>query len=358
MMCSMDHAERRRLLARRLDELEVEALLVMRQVNVRYLTGFTGSNGQLLLSGEPVLFTDPRYDEQSSKEAPDLRREIYHRAFFEALSSAVQEQGVRRMGFERHDVTFETHERLSGLEVDLVPVGPEVERLRWTKDPEEIGHLERAQEITDTAFELVVGKLAEGMTERDVALELELAMRREGAERVGFDTIAAFGENAAEPHHHPTDRGLGRGDLVKLDFGCVVEGYHSDMTRTVAFGEPGEELREIYDLVARAQEAGIGAVRAGVRGDAADAAARSVIEKAGHGERFGHSLGHGVGLEIHEGPTLRRGSEDVLPEHTVVTVEPGVYVPGTGGVRIEDAVVVTDGGCRPLPRAPKELIVL
>ena len=354
----MDHAERRRRLAQRLHELEVEALLGMRQVNVRYLTGFTGSSGQLLLAGEPVLFTDPRYDEQSSKEASDLRREVYHRAFYEALSSVLDELDVRRMGFEKHEVTFETHERLSGLGVDLVPVGPEVERLRWTKDPEEIGLLERAQEITDTAFERVVGKLAEGMTERDVALELELAMRREGAERVGFDTIAAFGENAAEPHHHPTDRALRRGDVVKLDFGCVVDGYHSDMTRTVAFGDPGEELREIYDLVARAQQAGIDAVRAGVRGDAADAAARGVIEKAGHGERFGHSLGHGVGLEIHEGPTLRRGSEEILPEHAVVTVEPGVYLPGTGGVRIEDAVVVEDAGCRSLPRTPKELIVL
>lgn len=355
----MDHGGRRGRLAARLDDLKVDALLITRLVNVRYLTGFTGSNGQLLLSAQPAFFTDPRYDEQSAKEAPDLRRRIYTEAFRDELRAAVGEAGTRRLGFERHGVTYESYESFRELDgVELVPVGPEVERLRWEKDPEEIAHLERAQRITDAAFDEIVGKLAEGMTEREVAFELELAMRRGSAERIGFDTIVAFGENAAEPHHHPTDRPLGRGDLVKLDFGCVVEGYHSDMTRTVAFGDPGEELRGVYDVVARAQRAGEEAVRSGVTGQEADAAARRVIEEAGHGDHFGHSLGHGVGLEIHEGPTLRRKSEDVLPEGAVVTVEPGIYLPGLGGVRIEDAVVVGPDGCRPLPTSTKELIVL
>jgi len=355
----MDHGDRRRRLAARLDDLKVDALLITRLVNVRYLTGFTGSNGQLLLSGDPALFTDFRYEEQSAKEAPDLTRRVYTDGFRDELRAALREAGTRRLGFERHDVSFETYESFRKLEgVELVPIGPEVERLRWEKDPEEVAHLERAQEITDAAFEEMVGKLAEGMTEREVAFELELAMRRGGAERVGFDTIAAFGEGAAEPHHGPTDRPLASGDLVKLDFGCVVEGYHSDMTRTVAFGDPGEELRGVYEVVARAQRAGEEAVRAGVTGREADGAARRVIEDAGYGERFGHSLGHGVGLEIHEGPTLRSTSDDVLPEGAVVTVEPGIYLPGLGGVRIEDAVVVGDEGCRPLPTSTKELIVL
>lgn len=355
----MDHRTRRGRLAARLDDLEVDALLITRLVNVRYLTGFTGSNGQLLISDEPVLFTDFRYEEQSAKEAPDLARRIYTDAFRDELRTVLEEAGTTRLGFERHGVTYESYESLRKLEgVELVPVGSEVERLRWEKDVEEIALLERAQEVTDSAFEEIVGKLAEGMTEREVAFELELAMRRGGAERIGFDTIAAFGESAAEPHHHPTDRPLGRGDLVKLDFGCVVEGYHSDMTRTLALGDPGDELRAVYDVVARAQRAGEEAVRAGVAGSEADEAARRVIEEAGHGDRFGHSLGHGVGLEIHEGPTLRKTSEDVLPVGAVVTVEPGIYLPGLGGVRIEDAVVVEEGGCRPMPTTPKELIVL
>lgn len=355
----MDHALRRTRLSARLPDLEVDALLVMGGVNVRYLTGFSGSNGQLLLGEEPVFFTDPRYEEQSAKESPDVERRVYREKFRDTLEDALRTLGVARLGFEQHDLTYDTYARLSELEgIELVPVGAEIERLRWQKDEEEIGRLERAQATTDLAFEQVVGKLVEGATEREIAFELELAMRRDGAERVGFDTIVAFGENAAEPHHHPTDRPLQIGDLVKMDFGCVVEGYHSDMTRTTAFGDPGQELREVYDAVARAQRAGIEAVRAGTTGTDADAAARDVIEGAGYGERFGHSLGHGVGLEIHEGPTLRRGSDDVLPENAVVTVEPGIYLPGIGGVRIEDAVVVGARDCRPLPSTTKELIVL
>lgn len=355
----MDHPGRRERLVARLDDLQVDALLITRLVNVRYLTGFTGSNGQLVLAADPVFFTDSRYDEQSAKEAPDLARRVYLEAFHEELAAALRDAGISRLGFERHGVTYETYESLGKLDgVELVPIGAEVEQLRWAKDPQEIALLERAQEVTDAAFEEIVGKLAEGMTEREVAFELELAMRRGGAERIGFDTIAAFGDHAAEPHHHPTDRALARGDVVKLDFGCVVDGYHSDMTRTVAMGDPGEELRRIYELVARAQRVGEEAVRAGIPGREADAAARRVIDEAGYGERFGHSLGHGVGLEIHEGPTLRKRSEDVLPVGAVVTVEPGVYVPGLGGVRIEDAVVVEEDGCRALPSTGKELLVL
>jgi Xaa-Pro aminopeptidase len=239
-----------------------------------------------------------------------------------------------------------------------VPTRDEIERLRWIKEPDEIAMIERAQAITDEGFERILPKLVEGITEREAALELEWAMRQAGAEGLSFDTIMAFGESAAEPHHHPSDRPLARGDVVKMDFGALCGGYHSDMTRTVAFGDPPEEIRRIHDLVARAQQAGIDAVRAGIEGKDADAAARRVIDEAGYGERFSHSLGHGVGLEIHEGPTLRTPSEDVLPENAVVTVEPGVYVPGLGGVRIEDMVVVTADGCRPMPRSSRELVVL
>ncbi|MGH2546558.1 MAG: M24 family metallopeptidase [Actinomycetota bacterium] len=356
----MDHAHRRSRLHDRLEELGHDAVLVTRQVNVRYLTGFTGSNGQLLaVPGGGVFLTDSRYEEQSRREVPDLRRVTYPRKLAGALAEAAAAEGVRRVGFEAAGMTYRSWRELADLDkFDLEPLEEEVERLRWAKDPEEVGLLERAQEVTDAAFDRVIGKLAEGVTERQVAFELDLAMREIGAERVGFDSIVAFGENAAEPHHGPSERPLRRGDVVKMDFGCVVNGYHSDMTRTVAFGEPEARLREIHALVLRAQLAGIDAVRSGIIGQEADRAARSVIEDAGMGDRFGHSLGHGVGLEIHEGPTLRSGSDDVLPEGAVVTVEPGVYVPGLGGVRIEDAVVVGTDGCRPLPRTPKDLLVL
>jgi Xaa-Pro aminopeptidase len=355
----VDHALRRDRLSARLSDLEVEALLVTRLVNVRYLTGFTGSNAQLLLGEEPVFFTDSRYEAQAGHEVPDLRRTVYPQRFVDAFAEACRGAGIARVGFEAAGVTYETYGRLAEVEgLELVPTSAEVERLRWEKEPDEVRLIGEAQRLTDEAFEKVIGNLAEGVTEREVAFELEQAMRRAGAERLAFESIVAFGEQAAEPHHNPTDRTLRRGDVVKMDFGCVVDGYHSDMTRTVAFGEPSSELREVYDLVARAQGAGIEAVRAGVSGGDADAASRRVIEEAGHGERFGHSLGHGVGLEIHEGPTLRKGSEDVLPEGTVVTVEPGVYLPGVGGVRIEDMVVVEANGCRPLPTTTKELIVL
>ena len=354
----VDHASRRTRLHEGLPGLD--AVLVTRQVNVAYLTGFTGSNGQLLsVPGGGVFLTDSRYEEQGRREVPDLRRVIYPQKLAPALAEAAAAEGVRRVGFEAAGMTYRSWRELADLdEIDLEPLEDEVERLRWAKDPEEVGLLERAQEVTDAAFDRVIGKLAEGVTERQVAFELDLAMREIGAERVGFDTIVAFGVNAAEPHHGPSERALRRGGGVKMDFGCVVEGYHSDMTRTVAFGEPGVRLREIHALVLRAQLAGIDAVRSGVTGEEADRAARSVIEDAGLGDRFGHSLGHGVGLEIHEGPTLRSGSDDVLPEGAVVTVEPGVYVPGLGGVRIEDAVVVGTDGCRPLPRTPKDLLVL
>ena len=354
----VDHTSRRTRLAEGLPGLD--AVLVTRQVNVAYLTGFTGSNGQLLsVPGGGVFLTDSRYEEQARQEVPDLRRVIYPQKLAPALAEAAAAEGVRRIGFEAGGMTYRTWTELSGLEgIELQAIEDEVDGLRWAKDAEEIGFLERAQEVTDAAFDRVIGKLVEGVTEGQVSFELDLSMREIGAERVGFDTIVAFGENAAEPHHRPSDRPLRRGDMVKMDFGCVVEGYHSDMTRTVAFGEPEHRLREIHEVVLRAQLAGIGAVRSGITGEEADRAARSVIEAAGLGDRFGHSLGHGVGLEIHEGPSLRRGSRDVLPDGAVVTVEPGVYVPGLGGIRIEDAVVVGPGGCRPLPRTAKDLLVL
>ncbi len=355
----MDHRLRRARLASRLVELGADGFLITRLPNVRYLTGFTGSNGQLLLTpSDAAFFTDGRYTEQGRHEVPDLERLTYLDGFLEPVVRAARRLGVGRLGFESHGVTFRSYEELRALAkgIELVPVGGEVERQRWVKDSDELAALERAQGATDDAFDAVVGRLREGITERELAFELEVEMRRAGAERPAFDTIVAFGEDAAEPHHEPTGRPLSRGDVVKMDFGALVNGYHADMTRTLAFGQPPDRLRDLHDLVRSAQEAGIDAVRVGATGAEVDAAARSVIEGAGLGEHFTHGLGHGVGLEIHEGPHLRRGSDDALPAGAVVTVEPGVYLPGVGGVRIEDMVEVTVDGRRPLPRSGKDLI--
>jgi Xaa-Pro aminopeptidase len=356
----VDHQLRRDRLAARLPELAVDALLVTRLPNVRYLTGFTGSNGQALITAVgdgSVFLTDGRYTEQSRREVPDMKRGMYLSDFPKTFGEACRDAGASRVGFEAAGVTYKLYEQLSAADgLSLVPVGEEVERLRWAKDREEIALLDRAQAITDEAFERIQPKLVEGITERDVALELEWAMRQSGADGLSFDSIVAFGESAAEPHHHPSDRALQPGDVVKLDFGALFEGYHADMTRTIAFGEPPAELREIHDVVARSQQAGIDAVRASATGREVDAASRQVIADAGYGDAFSHSLGHGVGLEIHEGPTLRSASEDVLPVGAVVTVEPGVYLPGVGGVRVEDMVEVTENGRRVIGTSSRELI--
>jgi Xaa-Pro aminopeptidase len=348
-------------LAGRMEALEVDAVVVTRLPNVRYLTGFTGSNGQALIGTDGgVFFTDGRYTEQSRREVPGLERVTYSQNLAEVLRDACAARGVRRLGFEDGAMTVRTLRTLEGTldGVDLSPVGEEVDRLRWVKDAEELALLQSAQDATDQAFEDILEKLAVGQSERQVAQELEHAMRRAGADGLSFDTIVAFGENSAEPHHEPGHRSLEEGDVVKMDFGAMWGGYHADMTRTVAFGEIGAELKRIYEVVREAQTAGVEAVRAGVAGGEVDAASRAVVEEAGYGERFSHGLGHGVGLEVHEGPGLRRAGTDELPVGSVVTVEPGVYVPSLGGVRIEDMVEVRADGCRVMAGSTKELIEL
>ncbi len=355
----MDHALRRERLAAELRARGLDALLVTRLPNVRYLTGFTGSNGQVLVAadGRAVLLTDGRYEGQAAREAPDLERRVSRdRALAPAALEAARALGAARLGFEAtlaYREARELEERADGLEVSAAE--GVVERLRWEKDPDELRALERAH---DLAFERLPGLLREGVSEREVGLELEVAVRRAGAEALAFDPIVAFGEHAAEPHHRPCDRPLRRGDVVELDLGARASGYHADMTRTVAFGEPPGELRDLHALVARAQAAGLAALRAGATTGEVDGAAREVIAEAGLGERFPHGLGHGVGLEIHEGPWLRPGGTEPVPAGAVVTVEPGVYVPGLGGVRIEDAAVVGPEGARALGRVPRELVVV
>jgi Xaa-Pro aminopeptidase len=359
--------ERRDRIRARLETLGADALLVTKPVNVRYLSGYSGSNGQLVVGSEDVFLTDGRYEEQSRHEVPDIRREIYGvssstigeaAGMFGTVESVVSGLQVHRLAVEAGHMTLDTaralREAIPGLE--LVETSEEVETLRAVKDAREIASMQRAFGIADDALASLLDRLKEGMTEIELAAILEFEMREAGSEGVSFDTIAGFGENAAEPHHHPTARALKRGDMIKVDFGAMADGYHSDMTRVIAFGEPADELVDIYRLVKAANQAGLEAVRAGVTSGAVDAAARGVVRARGYD--YGHGTGHGVGLEIHESPPVRQGAQLVLEEGMALTVEPGIYIPGTGGVRIEDTVIVRSDGCDILTHSTKELVIV
>ncbi len=351
------HEARRALLRESLGE--VEAALVTRLVNVRYLTGFTGSNGALLLTRDAaVLATDGRYITQSERQAPDIERVIVPAAAA-ALVERAKSDGVGTLGYESHDVTVDLWEALTGVGPSLVSLRRAVEALRAVKDEDEIALLREACAVADRAFARLLPTLRPGRTEREVGRELEALMLEEGGDGPSFETIIASGPNSAVPHHRPTERVLEAGEFVKLDFGSVYRGYHSDMTRTVVLGPAADWQREVYALVASAQAAGRAALAVGAVAGEVDRAARDVIDAAGHGEEYTHSLGHGVGLEIHEAPTLRAGATDTLADRTPVTVEPGVYIPGRGGVRIEDTLVVRAGSDPELlTTSTKELLEL
>lgn len=355
-----DHAARRERLRERVRAEDVAGCLVTRLVNVRYLTGFTGSNGQVYVAADAsadVFATDGRYDEQAAAEVADLPRVLTPEEQWlpERLT-----QGDR-VGGESHDLSWERagvlQEALRKADAELLAAPRWVETLREVKDAAELARLRLACAMADTAFGELLGLLRPGLSERDVAHRLEDAMRLAGAEGPSFATIAAGGPNSARPHHRPTRRPLEQGDLLKVDFGALVDGYHSDMTRTVALGEPAAELRAIHELVAAAQAAGREAAVAGAGVADVDEACRARIAAAGHGERFVHPTGHAVGLEIHEQPILHERATATLRPGMAVTVEPGVYLPGLGGVRIEDVVVVAaEGPPEVLTTSPRELI--
>ncbi|WP_280269071.1 M24 family metallopeptidase [Nocardia wallacei] len=362
-----DHAARRAALRNLLVENGVDALLVTDLINIRYLTGFTGSNAALLVyswdgaEDRTVICTDGRYATQVGEQVPDLRAEIA-RASARRIIELAGEWQTGRVGFESHIVTVDQHrgfvEQGSGLQ--LVPTRGLVEQLRMVKDDYEVEQLRAACAAADSALASLLerGALRPGRTERQVARELEWLMFEHGAAAVAFETIVAAGPNSAVPHHRPTDAVLAAGDFVKFDFGAVVGGYHSDMTRTLVLGEPAGWQHEVYELVRAAQRAGREALKPGAGCGDVDAAARSVIEAAGHGELFVHGLGHGVGLQIHEAPGIAKTGTGTLLDGMAVTVEPGVYFPGRGGVRIEDTLVVREGGPELLTLTTKDLTVV
>ncbi|MGQ0630580.1 MAG: M24 family metallopeptidase [Sporichthyaceae bacterium] len=358
------HARRRDRVRGALSEAGVEAALITDLVNIRYLSAFTGSNAALLITADAtVLATDGRYVTQALSQAPDTEL-VTDRACAHALTARAAHLGIRALGFEAHKVTVELHDQLTAdhAQVKLRALGRIVEDLRAVKDEAEISLLRAAAAIADSALAEVMEGLVRGRSERHVARELERRMLDKGAEAPAFDTIVATGENSAIPHHRPTDRRICDGDLLKIDFGARVQGYHSDMTRTFVVGtEPASWQIELYDLVFAAQRAGREALAPGVEVAAVDAAARNVIAAAGHGDHYPHGLGHGVGLEIHEAPLIGTNSAGRLRALTPVTVEPGVYLEGVGGIRIEDTLVVrdeADGGAELLTLTTKELLVL
>jgi Xaa-Pro aminopeptidase len=340
------HAARRERLRAVLAAGDLDAALITSLVNVRYLTGLASSNAALLVpaDGVPVLATDSRYALAAERDCPDVEL-LTCRAVETALADLAGRRGLRRLAFEAHEMTVERYDVLSSAadELQLRPLGRAVEELRMVKDDAEIALLARACAITGAAFDEAVPWIAAGMTERELAVLIERAMVDAGAEQPAFDTIVASGPNGAIPHHTPAGRAFVPGDMITIDCGARYGGYHADMTRTVVLGAPAGWQRDLYALAAAAQRAGIEAVRPGAPVAEVDAAARGVIAEAGHGEHFSHGLGHGVGLEIHEAPMLGRGRPGRLADRVPITVEPGIYLPGRGGVRIEDTLVVRSG---------------
>ena len=343
-------------LRQKLEENGLDAILVSQAENRRYLSGFTGSAGFLLVAEKSaILATDFRYTEQAQEQATDfevVRIEGDLQKWFPDLISSLR---VKRVGFEANDIPVSTHQRLAATEgeKELVPTEDVVESLRAIKDEAELTFITRAVELTDAVFEEVVPVIRPGMTEKEVAWEIERSLREKGSESVPFDLIVASGPNSALPHARPTDRAIAIGEPVVIDIGARFEGYASDLSRTIFLGNEDKTFARMYDLVLGAQLTAIATIEAGMSGEQVDALARTVIEQGGYGEAFGHGLGHGIGLAPHELPRLGRGSSTILSDGMVFTIEPGIYVKGWGGVRIEDVIVLEEGKARVISKARK-----
>lgn len=355
-------SDRAARLVKRLPAIQADALVVTNLVNLRYLTGYTGSNGVAVIGPDTRAFlTDFRYQEQAATEVDSsFDRRILTLDLLAGIAELLP-AGAERLAIEDGSMTVRAHAHLRELlgdGVELVPAGDAVESLRAVKEAGEIERIRAASQVADAGLRQIMGEGLLGRTEAAVADSLERAMRAHGATGLSFPSIVAAGPHGALPHAQPRDVEISAGELVVIDWGAVLDGYCSDCTRTLATGELDDEALSVYELVLTAQLAGLKAVHAGVEGRDADGAARAVIEAGGHAEHFGHGLGHGVGMEVHEAPRLSQRSDSVLSSGNIVTVEPGVYLPGRLGVRIEDLVVVTDSGCEILTGVPKELITV
>lgn len=341
----------------------VESVLITSDINRRYFTGMKSSAGTVLaFRNKAYLLIDFRYIEKA-RETVKTAEVIETKELYKEISALLRQEGVKNLAIEAMDVTVS---RLNVMKkhlkcVDIIEtdvLSNSINKLRMIKDEEEMEYIRKAQEIAESAFDDILGFIKEGVTEREIALELDRLMLEKGAEGISFDTIALAGENTSMPHGVPSDKKVKKGEFVLMDFGAVYNGYHSDMTRTVCVGTPDEEMEKIYNIVLAAQEKAIAAAKAGISGKELDGIARRHICDAGYGEYFGHSLGHGVGLEIHEQPNAAPSYEKNLEKGTVVTIEPGIYIAGKFGVRIEDFVILTENGCINLTKSAKNIISL
>lgn len=349
-------------LAARLPD-ERDAALVLSPANRRYLTGFASSDGAVLVTREAGYFlTDSRYIEAAQRQVHDMSC-VCADGLFRTVSELASRHGIGRVFIEAERTTLAERDRLQKTLTLPLESGGELDSwltaMRLVKSPAELDKIRQAQALTAFGFDRILERIRPGRTEREIALDLEFLIRREGAEAVAFDFIVVSGPNSSLPHGVPSDRVVERGDLVTMDFGAVVDGWHSDMTRTVAVGCIGEEEKRVYDTVLEAQKAALAVLRAGLPCVQGDAAARDSIAAAGYGAYFGHGTGHGVGVEIHEAPRLSpRAGEECLAAGSVVTVEPGIYLPGRFGVRIEDMAFITETGCENLTACPKDLLIV
>ncbi|RDI41182.1 M24 family metallopeptidase [Falsibacillus pallidus] len=341
-------------------EKGIDGLLVTSSYNRRYMTNFTGSAGVALISGEKALFiTDFRYTEQAGKQAEGYEIVQHKGLLHDEVVAQAEKLGIKKLGFESSYMTFSTYKTYeNAFKGELVPVNGLMENLRLIKTPSEIKILKEAADIADAAFKHILDYIKPGVTELDVSNELEFFMRKAGATSSSFDIIVASGYRSALPHGVASDKIIEKGDFVTLDYGALHKGYVSDITRTVAVGQPSDQLKEIYDIVLDSQLKSMELIKPGMTGIEADAIARDYITEKGYGDQFGHSLGHGIGLEVHEGPGLSVRSDIVLKPGMVVTVEPGIYVQGLGGVRIEDDTLITEDGNETLTHSTKDLIIL
>ena len=352
---------RRCRLNRFFEEDSLSAVLFTDLRNIRYLCGFSGSEGALLVARDNAWFLcDSRYTEQAAGEVSEAEVRECGAIRIDTISALAHEFSLNRIGFEAAHTTVSAYrkmsEKLAGIE--LIELGPSLDEIRICKDAAEIDRLASVAQLASQALAGVLTEIRPGVREADIALALELEIRRRGADGLAFDFIVASGVRGAMPHGRASDKIIETGDLVTIDFGALKDGYHSDETVTVACGEPGSRAREIHEIVKTAHDLAIQAVRPGLGCRELDEVARSYIRDKGYGDYFGHGLGHGVGLEIHEMPTLSPRSTAVLEVGMVVTIEPGIYIPGFGGVRIEDTVVVTEDGCRIITGADKQLLIL
>lgn len=353
--------ERIRKLREKIKKEGLEAALILKPVNIRYLTGFTGDAGFVILNtSQAVLYTDFRYIEQAQKEViQGVEVEEHGYPLDDFMAERIEDLGLSKVGIEEKYMSVELYRKLKErFRGDFSGIDGYISDMRAKKDEGELASIKRAQEIADRAFEHICGLIKPGIKERDIAAELEYFIKKSGASGMSFPTIVVSGANGSLPHGQPTDKEIKRGEFVTLDFGCVVEGYCSDMTRTVAVGDVDSEMKKVYETVLAAQTAAIDKIKSNMLLKDADAIARDVIKEAGYGSYFGHSLGHGVGLEIHEEPSMGPRSEGLLLPGMVVTVEPGVYIPGRFGVRIEDMVFIGEKGITDITKSNKKLTIL